>query len=144
MKLALIGVTTACAVTLFPAPLGKSEPFSYPVSIVTQYPSKQAVEARLGASERASRNRSLARQLARPFGWASGKQWGCLVELWHRESRWLEDAKNKTSGAFGIPQKMGTPIQSPTKQIMWGLNYIKDRHGTPCKAVKFHDARGWY
>lgn len=77
------------------------------------------------------------------------KQWKCLDELWHKESRWDSKAYNtiKVMGrnAGGIPQILGmSPNAKPTDQIDRGLDYIIYRYGTPCKALQFHERNWWY
>jgi len=85
------------------------------------------------------------------FGFASS-QWGCLDDLWNRESGWVYNAEN-ASGAYGIPQALpGSKMASagadwltdPTTQIKWGLGYIKSIYGTPCGAWDHEEADGWY
>ena len=86
------------------------------------------------------------------YGW-SGKQYGCLVTLWNRESGWRVNAHNRSSGAHGIPQALpGKKMASagpnwksnPHTQINWGLKYIKGRYGTPCSALDASNRKGWY
>jgi len=85
------------------------------------------------------------------FGFASS-QWGCLDNLWNRESGWVYNAEN-ASGAYGIPQalpgsKMASAgadwLTNPTTQIKWGLGYIKSLYATPCGAWGHEEADGWY
>jgi len=85
------------------------------------------------------------------FGFASS-QWGCLDNLWNRESGWVYNAEN-ASGAYGIPQalpgsKMASAgadwLTNPTTQIKWGLGYIKSIYETPCGAWDHEEADGWY
>ncbi len=71
------------------------------------------------------------------------KQYRCLVELWHKESRWSPIADNPKSTAFGIPQLLKMTERNPYKQIELGLKYIKHRHRTPCLALAHHK-KGWY
>lgn len=80
-------------------------------------------------------------------------QYSCLVKLWTRESQWRVDARNKSSGAYGIPQSLpGTKMASegpdwltnPETQIRWGVKYIKGRYGAPCGALAHSDKYGWY
>jgi len=71
------------------------------------------------------------------------KQYRCLVELWHKESRWSPIADNPKSTAFGIPQLLKMTERNPYKQIELGLKYIKHRHRTPCLALEHHK-KGWY
>lgn len=80
-------------------------------------------------------------------------QYSCLVKLWERESNWRVQAKNSSSGAYGIPQslpgrKMATEgsdwMTNPETQIRWGVKYIKGRYGSPCGALAHSDKIGWY
>jgi len=86
------------------------------------------------------------------FGFSQKTQWGCLLDLWNRESGWIYDAEN-ASGAYGIPQALpgdkmasaGSDWQTdPTTQIKWGLGYITQVYGTPCNAWDFELANGYY
>jgi len=72
-------------------------------------------------------------------------QWRCLHELWQRESKWNPRADNPKSTAYGIPQILGMPEDTPIlKQIDLGLAYVEHRYDTPCKALVHHLRRGWY
>ncbi len=82
----------------------------------------------------------------------STDQFGCLNDIWTRESGWVYNAEN-ASGAYGIPQALpGDKMASagpdwqtdPTTQIKWGLGYIQSVYGTPCDAWAFWQAHGWY
>jgi hypothetical protein len=86
------------------------------------------------------------------YGWGDA-QFGCLVKLWKRESNWRANARNRHSGAYGIPQalpgrKMATVDSdwrtNPITQMKWGAGYIKGRYGTPCGAWDHSERRGWY
>jgi hypothetical protein len=33
---------------------------------------------------------------------------------------------------------------NPYTQVDWGMDYIKKRYKTPCKALNFHDRKNWY
>ena len=86
------------------------------------------------------------------FGW-SPAQMAPLVQLWNRESGWRWNARNPTSGAYGIPQalpasKMAAAgpdwLTNPATQIRWGLSYIKGRYGTPAGAWAHELQFGWY
>jgi hypothetical protein len=83
----------------------------------------------------------------------SGRQYGCLVQLWNRESGWNYHASNSSSGAYGIPQALpGSKMASagadwrtnPATQVRWGLRYISSRYGTPCGAWAHSQSFGWY
>ena len=86
------------------------------------------------------------------FGFDPQTFFGCLVDIWNRESNWRYDAEN-ASGAYGIPQALpGAKMASagadwqtnPATQIEWGLGYIKAIYGDPCKAWAFEEANGYY
>ena len=83
----------------------------------------------------------------------SNAQFNCLDRLWMKESRWNYKAQNRRSGAYGIPQALpGRKMASagkdwrtnPATQIKWGLGYIQDRYGSPCKAWNHSKRKGWY
>ena len=100
----------------------------------------------------ALRNRVLGVALMAPRGW-SERQWRCLDRLWTRESHWNARARNRSSGAYGIPQALparkmrsagGDWRDSAETQIKWGLGYIARRYGSPCAAWGHSEAAGWY
>ena len=75
----------------------------------------------------------------------STREWNALFTLWNRESRWDYTANNPHSTAYGIPQMLKMPENTPMlKQIDLGLKYIKHRYGSPSKALAFHNRYGWY
>lgn len=92
-----------------------------------------------------------AHQLVREYGWTE-EDYQVLVLLWYRESSWNPNAVNKKSGACGIPQanpcskaSKGTDYRTNWRtQVRWGLNYIKNRYGTPREAWKHSQDIGWY
>lgn len=86
------------------------------------------------------------------FGWG-GNQWGALDRLWQRESGWRWNARNPSSGAYGIPQalppsKMASAgadwLTNWATQINWGLGYIHGRYGNPAGAWRHSERTGWY
>lgn len=94
---------------------------------------------------------NIAYQMLPSFGWSTS-QFGCLNNIWTRESGWRWNAAN-ASGAYGIPQalpgsKMATAgadwLTNPATQIKWGLGYIKERYGSPCNAWAFWQGHSWY
>jgi len=96
---------------------------------------------------------SIAYNMLPSFGFSQSSQWGCLLDIWNRESGWNYDAENPYSGAYGIPQALpgdkmasaGADWQTdPTTQIRWGLGYISSVYGTPCDAWNFELANGYY
>lgn len=96
--------------------------------------------------------KSYARNLVLKYGWTE-YDYECLVKLWNRESSWNPYAVNKRTGACGIPQSLpckkmrsfGKDYKTNYKiQIKWGLNYIKNRYGTPANAWNHSQRKGWY
>ena len=80
------------------------------------------------------------------------EQFGCLEQLWTRESGWNHRAENPI-GAYGIPQSLpGNKMEeegsdweeNPVTQIRWGLGYIDNRYGQPCEAWAHSERVGWY
>ncbi|MFJ9343026.1 peptidoglycan-binding protein [Streptomyces sp. NPDC101733] len=87
--------------------------------------------------------------------WTVSTQFPCLKSLWIGESNWKVYATNPSSGAYGIPQSLpgnkmaasgGDWANNPVTQIKWGLKYIDERYGNPCKAYDTWKARSphWY
>jgi hypothetical protein len=81
------------------------------------------------------------------------KQYICLNSLWTKESNWNYKARNKKSGAHGIPQALPASKMSvistdwrtnPVTQIRWGLRYISIRYETPCNALAKHKRSNYY
>ncbi|MGW3989086.1 aggregation-promoting factor C-terminal-like domain-containing protein [Streptomyces sp. NPDC004830] len=90
------------------------------------------------------------------YGWGP-EQFGPLKKLWEGESNWRWNAKNPSSGAYGIPQALpATKMASAGSdwrtnyqtQIRWGLGYIKGRpdYGSPARAYQKWLSRSphWY
>jgi hypothetical protein len=130
---------------------------------------RRAAAARAAAQHAAAAQRTAHRRAARAssqpsgspqqiamamlgtYGWSSS-EFGCLSDLWTRESGWNPAAANP-SGAFGIPQALpGSKMASagadwqtnPATQIRWGLGYIRDLYGSPCGAWNHELATGSY
>ena len=84
------------------------------------------------------------------YAWGED-QFTCLNRLWTKESHWNYKARNKKSGAHGIPQALPASRMdvistdwrtNPVTQIRWGLRYIEARYNEPCKAwAKFKRSR---
>ena len=87
----------------------------------------------------------------------------CLDNLWNRESNWRVTALNPAFDrskpptpeyqAYGIVQAApGSKMASsgadwktnPATQINWGLDYIKNRYGSPCAAWDHSERKNWY
>jgi hypothetical protein len=79
-------------------------------------------------------------------------QFGCLENLWGKESGWNPNAQNPSSSAYGIPQLLdstwaGTGIAKTSdgyRQIDAGLVYIDKAYGSPCGAWGHSQSTGWY
>lgn len=81
------------------------------------------------------------------YGWGED-QLNALITLWNKESKWDPSADNPHSTAAGIAQKLQSvngPVEPTAEgQINWGLNYIKQRYGSPSAALQFHLRHNWY
>ena len=98
-------------------------------------------------------NKQYAREfMLANYGWGDD-QFLCLETLWQKESGWNYKARNKRSGAYGIPQALpASKMKSagkdwrtnPQTQIRWGLSYIKKRYQSPCGALAHFNKRRWY
>jgi cytoskeletal protein RodZ len=104
------------------------------------------------SSATTSSPQQIAQSMLSSYGWDSG-QWTYLYQLWEKESGWSVTATNPGSGAYGIAQanpasqmdSVGSDWQTDaTTQIKWGLEYIKDRYGSPAAAWAHETADGWY
>ncbi len=93
-----------------------------------------------------------AKQRCYDYGWSESDFYS-LVALWNKESGWNISARNRSSGAYGIPQalpagKMASAgsdyLTNYQTQINWGLSYIKGRYGNPSNAYNHLVSRGWY
>ncbi|TXS45029.1 lytic transglycosylase domain-containing protein [Streptomyces sp. uw30] len=80
-------------------------------------------------------------------------QYQCFSNIVDHESDWNVNATNASSGAYGLVQALpGNKMASagsdwktnPATQIEWGLDYMKDRYGSPCGAWGFWQSNGWY
>lgn len=96
--------------------------------------------------------RSIAQSMLASYGWGQG-QFGCLNNLWTKESSWQVGATNPSSGAYGIPQSLPAGKMAsagadwrtnPATQIRWGLSYIQAAYGSPCGAWAHSVATNWY
>jgi hypothetical protein len=71
-------------------------------------------------------------------------QMSCLSKLYGKESAWNSDAVNGSH--YGIPQGRSEYLRDalPEQQIRWGLKYIHNRYGTPCKAWEFFQRNNYH
>ena len=72
------------------------------------------------------------------------KQMSCLGKLYGKESAWNPDAVNGSH--YGIPQGRSIYLKTalPEQQIQWGLKYIDNRYGSPCKAWDFFQRNNYH
>jgi hypothetical protein len=110
-----------------------------------------ATPAAPAAAQPSGSPQQIAMAMLGSYGWPSS-QFGCLDELWSRESGWNPTAQNP-SGAYGIPQALpGSKMASvgadwatnPATQIRWGLGYYRALYGSPCGAWSHELATGAY
>ena len=101
-------------------------------------------------------NAEAGRRMAAKQGW-TGREWEKLLELGACESSWNHLAKNSI-GCYGIPQScpadkmakygkdfMGRDYRtSPDIQLEFMADYIRDRYGSPSKAMEAHYRQNWY
>lgn len=91
---------------------------------------------------------------AAKYGW-SGGEWNNLDELIQRESSWRPTIKNPNSTAWGLfqfldmhygPGKYLPNGRNSTvpQQVAGGLRYIKERYGSPSRAIAHHNRMNWY
>ncbi len=91
-------------------------------------------------------SKSYTRLLMRTFypEWKRS-EFKAVAKLWGKESAWNPDAKNPTSSAFGIPQLLNLPEDTPAPlQIERGLAYIQHRYGKPSVAWQHWRKNKWY
>ncbi|MCD0447884.1 lytic transglycosylase domain-containing protein [Actinocorallia sp. API 0066] len=95
---------------------------------------------------------AIAKKMLKSYGWEPDTQFGCLYNLWNKESGWRTTA-GRLDGPYGIPQaNPGSKMASAgpewktdaATQIKWGLGYVKGRYGTPCGAWSHFLANHWY
>jgi hypothetical protein len=116
---------------------------------------------------------NMAKLLLKSYGWAASEL-APLITLWTGESGWNPNARNSSSGAYGIAQALGhgtscsaapngTNEYGPTYglscsqaqqanagsalwQIRWGMGYIKATYGSPSAALAAWNSRSphWY
>lgn len=116
------------------------------------YPSGGGVGRAPAGGNTPSSAQTFARGQLGEFHW-SPSQFSPLLSLWNRESGWRWNARNPTSGAYGIPQSLpGSKMASAgadwrtngDTQVLWGLGYIKSRYGSPAGAWAHSQRTGWY
>lgn len=120
-----------------------------PISPIQNPPVDEAKAQELLASQNP---KEWAYRLAKEqYGWGKTEQ-KCLGAMWGKESAWNHQAGSPTHD-YGIPQRhmshntaeqIANFLDNPATQIEWGLNYIKVRYDSPCKAWQFWQSKRWY
>ena len=114
--------------------------------------SRSETPARVATTGTVAEYQAYAKQRVYDYGWTDA-DFNALVNLWNRESGWQVSNRNRSSGAYGIPQalpasKMASAgsdyLTNYKTQINWGLSYIKSRYGSPSKAWSAFKSKGWY
>ena len=71
-------------------------------------------------------------------------QMSCLGKLYGKESAW--NWKANSGSHWGIPQGRSEYLRDATaeEQVRWGLKYIDNRYGSPCKAWEFFQRNNYH
>lgn len=94
--------------------------------------------------------RSMAQSVANFMGWGPDEfaAWDAVINA---ESGWNPNAQNPTSTAYGLGQFLnstwkgyGPKTSDPATQLAYMARYIKNRYGSPSKALIFHNSHNWY
>jgi hypothetical protein len=96
-------------------------------------------------------NFRFAQNIAPNFGW-SGNELSAWYTLGMKESGWRNTAQNPTSTAYGIGQFLNSTwkgvgiakTSDPATQVEAMARYIKNRYGSPSRALAFHLKNNWY
>jgi hypothetical protein len=100
------------------------------------------------AASEASQAQAVAKKMI-----GNSAQYACFSHIVDHESDWNIHATNASSGAYGLVQALpGSKMSSAgsdwknnaATQIKWGVDYMKDRYGSPCGAWNFWQANNWY
>lgn len=95
---------------------------------------------------------ALMKSMAASIGW-TGAMWNALYNVEMREAGFRLDARNSSSGAYGLAQFINGPSEyyqyggnpdTAAGQITGMLNYIRQRYGNPMAAWAHEMNFGWY
>lgn len=97
-------------------------------------------------------NFKFAQNIAGNYGWSDPKELSAWYTLGMKESGWRNTAQNPTSTAFGIGQFLNSTwagvgmakTSDPALQVEAMARYIKNRYGSPSRALAFHLSHNWY
>ncbi|MEC5181197.1 hypothetical protein [Arthrobacter sp. CG_A4] len=135
-----------------PAPAPAPEPAPAPAPAPEPAPAPAPAPAKPVAVDDPAGAQAYAAAQLGTYGWAPSEM-QCLQTLWTKESDWKTTATNPSSGAYGVVQSLPAEKMASAgpdyrtnyrTQINWGLNYVKERYGSPCGALNFHYANNWY
>lgn len=96
-------------------------------------------------------NFKYAQNIAGNYGWGANE-----LQAWYtlgmKESGWRNTAQNPTSTAYGIGQFLNSTwagvgigkTSDPALQVEAMARYIKNRYGSPSRALAFHLSHNWY
>ena len=76
--------------------------------------------------------------------------WAYVDYIVTKESSWNPQARNASSGAFGLAQCLNKPANSlcyssnPVDQLKWQHSYVKSRYGSYAGAYSFWSSNHWY
>lgn len=104
-----------------------------------------------GVPSNPAANFKYAQEIGPQFGWGANDL-SAWYTLGMKESGWRNNAQNPTSTAYGIGQFLdstwkgvgGSKTSDPRQQVQYMAQYIKNRYGSPSKALAFHLANNWY
>lgn len=96
-------------------------------------------------------NFKYAQAIAPNFGWGANEL-SAWYTLGMKESGWRNTAQNPTSTAYGIGQFLNSTwagvgiakTSDPARQVEAMARYIKNRYGSPSRALAFHIKNNWY
>jgi hypothetical protein len=112
-----------------------------PQTVKSVEPEKPQAQAKVAVQETKPKTAvEIVQYRAAQEGW-NGEEWNSLNHLIQLESSWNTHAVNKSSGACGLFQSISCDYNMDDihAQADWGIRYIKERYGSPSKAVHF-----WY
>ena len=96
-------------------------------------------------------NFRFAQEIGPRYGW-TGNELSAWYTLGMKESGWRNTAQNPTSTAYGIGQFLNSTwagvgigkTSDPATQVEAMARYIRNRYGSPSRALAFHLKNNWY
>jgi hypothetical protein len=104
-----------------------------------------------GVPSNPAANFRFAQNIAGNYGWGANEL-SAWYTLGMKESGWRNTAQNPTSTAYGIGQFLNSTwagvgigkTSDPATQVEAMARYIKNRYGSPSRALAFHLSHNWY